>query len=212
MDENQIKAKLDVVTKAIEELGVALTDKGLFSPLAEANGPLQQEAAEQKEKAETLRQSHQKLEPVVAAKSRILSGEIDRALVEGWHEDMEVKTRESADLKANLAGILTQADEAEARVRQLQQEQTQNYRSIFEQTYPQIREATAAVVIAVIALLEKTWGDLQRYGQQSGLTAGVRVQPLLHNQHWADLTPRETGPEAPWFAKMRDWCAFPPRS
>jgi small-conductance mechanosensitive channel len=205
MDENQIKEKVNVVQTAINELGTALTDNALFARLADANGPLQQEADEQATKAATLRDSHQKLGPVVAAKTRILSREIDRDLVEGRNEEVEAKRREIEQLKANLDGIAAEADACEVRALELARQQKQNARRLFEETYPQIRESTAAVVIATVQLLDKVWGDLQRYGAENGPAPGLPGQPLVKLHHWEDLTPRESGPEKPWFFKMREW-------
>jgi hypothetical protein len=197
--------KLDAIRKAIDELGCDLTDVGLFARLSEANGPLQQEATEQTAKAATLRESHEKLVPIAEAKVRILSGEIDRALVEGRTAEVEAKRREIVDLKAHLDGIAAEALACEARGRELERQQKENARTLFEETYPQIRESTAALVIAVIALLEKTWGNLQRFGEENGPAPGLLVQPLVRIHHWADLTPREAGPEKAWFGKMREW-------
>ena len=206
MNENEIKEKAELVCKAIGELSCGLTDEALFNRLAEINNPLAREAREQKEKAETLRASHAKLRPRVEAQVRILGAEMDRLLVEGNDAEVEEKRRASGELTANLQNILTQADEAESRAAQLQNEQTQNARTLFEETYPQIRESTAALVIAVVGLLERTWGGLERYGKENA-PPGTLVQPLVGLRHWADLTPREAGPEAPWFLKMREWFA-----
>jgi hypothetical protein len=197
MTSSSAPAKVDAVEKAINELATALTDD-LFARLAQVNGPLEQESREQTEKAATLRESHEKLQPIAEAKSRVLSGEIDKALLEGRTDDVQLKRREIEELKANLQGILTQADGCEARVRQLGEEQTRNWRIVFDQTYPEIRQASCAVVIAAIQFLDKLWAGLQRYSDQSGLA-------LLHTYHKDNLTPMEHGPERAWFQKTLEW-------
>lgn len=199
----QFQEKADAASKAIEALGVALTDDGLFGRLDEINRPLQQEAEEHAARAKTLRESHQELQPRVESRVRVLSREIDAALSEGRDEDADEKRQESTGLKAKLKNILSEADACERRGQELAERQKQNYRAVFEETYPAIRENTVAVEIALVALLDKVWGDLQRFGQESGLMVGL--SPLVRPQHQADLTPRESGPEKVWFGKLRDW-------
>jgi hypothetical protein len=205
MDPNQIKEKVDALRKAIDGLGCDLTDVGLFARLSEVNGPLQQEATEQAAKAATLRESHEKLQPIAEAKQRVLARKVDEAVAECRDDDALAMRQEIADLKAHLEGVLTEAVACEARVIELDREQKENARKLFEETYERIRGATSGVVIASIQLLDKVWADLQRYGQENGPAPGTLGQPLVGLRHWADLTPLEHGPETPWFLKMREW-------
>ena len=67
---------------ALEELRDELAGK-LSAELAALNEPLAQEAAQQDEKARTLRESYEQLKPRAEAQQRLFAGEIDKALAEG---------------------------------------------------------------------------------------------------------------------------------
>jgi hypothetical protein len=193
--------KLEAVKTAIEALGVALTDKGLFSTLSEVNGGLEAERVTQEDKGRRLRESYEKLQPITEAKQRVLARKADEDLSEGRSDDAQAKRAEIADLKANLDGILAQADEAEARVRELERQQKQNARELFERTFPEIRACTAALMIATVQLLEKVGSGLDRYAAENAYPGS----PLVIMQLKSDLTCREHGPESQWFLRMLHW-------
>lgn len=196
-----IESLTEDVEYTLETLGEALMHgkDGLFKRLEGVNGPLEEEARQLANKAAALRQSHRDLQPRVEAQVRLLGAEIDRAIAEGRDSDAEAKQRESAELSQNLEKILGDAEACDQRAQELDAEQQRNYRRVFSETYPALREATSAAVVALIGLLDVAWNGLLQYQQQSGLTNLVRVD------HKLDLTPRESGHEAGFYLKMRAW-------
>lgn len=193
---------LEVAQWALEELSDELVDK-LSGTLNALNEPLAQEAEEQAAKAQTLRESYGSLKPRVEAQQHILAGEIYRAIAEGRDDDAEARRQESAALEQNLRNILDQASQADERVREISAGQQQNYRKVFEQTYPQIKESTVAVAIALARLLDKVYDRVLRFEAESGLPSNG--QSFVKPKHRVDLTPDERGPEARYFQSLRLW-------
>ncbi|MGH9604293.1 MAG: hypothetical protein ACRD3N_01215 [Terracidiphilus sp.] len=203
---DSIEEATSAVTDALTELGTVLTDDSLFAVLYELNNPLQQQRNEQTAQARTLRESYAALLPTVEAKRRILSRQVDEELAEG--RDGEARKQESAELERNLAKIEEQAEACERRLRELAEEQQENYRAVLDETYPFISQSMIAVEVALLTVLDKVSADLQRFGRESGISGGRNGLPgLVWQKHIAGLTPTPLGTqqERALYDRLRQW-------
>jgi hypothetical protein len=202
-----ISERVGAIRDAIAALAVALTDQELFGKVQALNDALQREADEQVAQIRRLRDSRPELESVVEARTRVLNREIDDAILEGQRELVASKRAEIVSLKEKLVEIDRQITDSQGRLGEVVKERQQNYRNVFEEGYPVIRESTVALSVAVCELLDKVWNDILRFEVESEILAGPGAQPLVTSAHRSNLTPDEHGVEAEWFLGLRKWFA-----
>ena len=122
---------------------------------------------------------------VSAAQQRVLAAEMDRAIAEVMTPRPKKDERDRG-AREEPSDIQTQASACDRRVQELEAEQKQNYLTVFE-SYPEIRESTAAVAIALAKLLDKVWSSITRFEAESGLP--LEGKPFVTGGHRLDLTP-----------------------
>jgi hypothetical protein len=202
-----ISERVSAIRDAITALAVGLTDQELFAKVQALNDALQREADEQVAQIRRLRESRPELAEVVEARSRILNRQIDDAILEGQQELVASKRGEIGSLKEKLVEIDKQIADSQGRLGEVVRERQQNYRNVFEEGYPIIRESTVALSVALCELLDKVWDGILRFETESEILAGPGAQPLVSSAHRSNLTPDERGGEAEWFLGLRKWFA-----
>jgi hypothetical protein len=181
---------------SLRELSEALAG-ALPQELRAVNAPLEAEEAEKRDKAQTLRASHNQLAVRVQAQQRILAREADEAFAQGQDAIAATKAEESAELQRNLTGIAAEAEACERRVAVLAEEQRLNYQRIFEARYSGIQGACVDVSVEVSKMLDSAWNAILSFESHSGAT-----RPFVRSSHRLNLTPDE---DSAYFTSLRKW-------
>jgi hypothetical protein len=201
---SDLQAQAAAVAEEIADLHRVLIAEGLFQRLAEATAPLRTELQDARSKAATLRQDHESLRPRVEASARVLQHEVDKAVAQGLDAEADRLKAEAVRLQSGFEHTAQQAEQHEARRRELEAKIQHTTARVFEENYPSIRTALVTVEQALCGLLDGVWRDMLRYETESGLTG---PHEFVKGYHKSDLTPREKGPEAESFLALRRWFA-----
>jgi len=198
--------KAEEISEAMSELRVLLTETALFQQLETLNAPVESEMSAQSELAAELRAKHSKLQPRVAARQRLLTVELDKAVADGQQKDAARLKKEIAESGKELKELDSAANRCENRVNALAGRIAPRSKELFTATYPCIRDSLVIVEKGVCELLDGVWADLQKYAQENNLQGdGFASRPLISEMMRCDLTARDRGPESNLFARLRYW-------
>lgn len=155
------------------------------------------------EESQGLQAAADELKLLLPAKAREAAREADALTIAGDNEAAKVKLAEASEAANAPAAMSGRQQEISGRLSAIRGEKEAEARSVFEEWFPELREALVGEQRELCEALSSAWSGIQRFAIETG-TQDLR-RPLASGRIRSDLTARETGPEKPVFKKLLDW-------
>jgi hypothetical protein len=163
---------------------------------------LESERAALEEESQGIQTAADELRLLLPAKAREAERAADVLLLEGKTEDAQAKREEQQQAERAPAEMEQRRGAIAARLTAIDAEKRNHARRVFQEWFPELREALVAEQREMVSALDSAWDGCNAFA----IETGTQERPALvtHNTR-SDLTARETGPEKTTFLRLLDW-------